>query len=85
MATTTRTTRTRERSVLHEIFKNNLKRAREKAGLRQREVADRLGIAQASYAAIEAGKSCPSIKQLERVAAAIGVSPLSLLRANGEK
>lgn len=47
--------------------------AREEAGLSQRELADRAGIAQSEIARIESGKREPSIPVLQRILAGAGV------------
>ncbi len=47
--------------------------AREEAGLSQRELADRAGVAQSEVARIESGKREPSIPTLQRLLAGAGV------------
>lgn len=46
--------------------------AREDAGLSQRELADRVGVAQSEIARIESGKREPSIPTLQRILAGAG-------------
>lgn len=47
--------------------------AREEAGLSQRELADRAGVAQSEIARIEIGKREPSLPVLQRILAGAGV------------
>lgn len=49
-----------------------LKSARKKCGLTQREVADKTGLARASYSNIEKGKRKPSVSAAKRIAAVLG-------------
>jgi ribosome-binding protein aMBF1 (putative translation factor) len=46
---------------------------REKRGLTQREVAERLGTTQSAVARLEAGNVSPTLPTLDRVAEALGV------------
>jgi len=46
---------------------------REKRGLTQRELAERLGTTQSAIARLEAGNIAPSLPTLDKVAAALGV------------
>lgn len=48
-----------------------LKALREKSGLNQDEIAEKAGISQPHYSKIENGKDSPSLKVLERIAAAL--------------
>lgn len=66
-----------------------LKEFREKLGLSQSELAIRAGISQPSIGAIEAGKKSPTIRTLEKLAFALGISITELLddshpKASGE-
>ena len=47
--------------------------AREQAGLSQRELAERAGVAQSEIARIESGKREPSIPTLQRILAGAGL------------
>lgn len=53
------------------INSKKLKMLREKSGFKQDEIADKAGISQAHYCNIENGKDSPSLKVLERIAAAL--------------
>lgn len=66
-------------STLHRIFCQNVRRQRETLGLTQTQVAERLGIRQPSYAEIEAGRRMPGLDVVERVAAALEVTPTELI------
>lgn len=60
-------------------LKDRLRAARREAGLTQREVARQLGIAAASVAQWEIGRSRPDIARLARLAELYGVRPDALL------
>jgi transcriptional regulator with XRE-family HTH domain len=55
-----------------------IKELRDKAGLSQQEVADRLGIRQSSYANIENGPTELTITKIVHVTNALGVKPSAL-------
>jgi len=50
-----------------------IKAAREKAGLTQEQVAERIGVTQPTYAGWETGKRNPKQETLKKIAAAIGI------------
>jgi transcriptional regulator with XRE-family HTH domain len=58
----------------------NVKRIREKLGLSQKELADRIGVSFPRISEIENGKGEPRITTIEKVARGLGVSVLDLLR-----
>lgn len=66
-------------SRLHRVFCDNVKRRRKELGLTQGEVAERLGVSQPAYAAIETGRNDPSLDVVERVAVALAVHPATLM------
>ena len=66
-------------STLHRIFMQNVRQRRRDLALTQSEVAERLGVSQPSYAALEGGKSIPGLEVVERVAIALETTPLELL------
>jgi transcriptional regulator with XRE-family HTH domain len=53
--------------------------AREAAHLTQEQLARRLGLKPTSVSHMEAGRQGVSVEQIERIAAACGVSPADLL------
>src|SRR3954463_10478698 len=55
----------------------DLTAARRKAGLSQREVAERMGTTQSAVSRVESGSAVPSIDFLDRYARALG-TPLTL-------
>jgi transcriptional regulator with XRE-family HTH domain len=69
-----------EREDRMNTFKLGLEIAkrRKKAGLTQRELAERIGSTQAVISRLESGRTLPSISTLERVARATG-QPLKLV------
>jgi transcriptional regulator with XRE-family HTH domain len=60
---------------LHRTFCNNIKARRIALGLTQKEVADRMGVAQATYAECESGRHAPGLPQIERICEALYVTP----------
>lgn len=66
-------------SDLHRRFCDSVKARRLSLSLTQREVAERLGIAPPSYAAIEAGRKVPRLDVIERVAIALECDASALL------
>jgi transcriptional regulator with XRE-family HTH domain len=58
----------------------NLRLARKRHDLTQEEVAERSGVHATEVSRIEAGKRDPKVSTLERLAAAVEVSPGELLR-----
>lgn len=58
----------------------NLRRARESRELTQEQVAERSGVHATEVSRIEAGKRDPKVSTVERLAAAVEVSPGELLR-----
>lgn len=55
-------------------FSEILKQIRIKKGFSQKEIAERLGVSQPSYAQYENGKRKPKIETLKRIASALNVS-----------
>lgn len=71
----------RERLLQREVptFAEKLKNTRREKGMTMQEVADNLGITQQGYAYYEKGTSTPSIKNVKRLADALGVDMGELL------
>lgn len=55
-------------------FTENLKAARESAGMTQQQVADRLGITKSTYCGYETGKRKPDVFKLKEIAKVLNVS-----------
>ena len=49
-----------------------IREAREAAGLSQRELADRMGMAQPNLVPLERGRKSPTVRTLEKMADALG-------------
>ena len=56
------------------LLGGEVRRLREQEGISQRQLADRMGSTQSVVARLEAGGVEPSLKTLERAAAALGVT-----------
>lgn len=54
-------------------FSEKLKNIRREKGFSQKEIAEKLGVSQPSYAQYENGKRKPKIETLRRIASALGV------------
>lgn len=61
----------------------NIKREREKKGLRQQDMADRLSMSLRSYQSLEIGETKLDIERLERIAEILETSMEELLRPEG--
>jgi transcriptional regulator with XRE-family HTH domain len=66
-------------SYFYAEFGAKLKRARERAGLTQKELADRVDLPRTSVTNIEHGRQRIALHQLVQFAAALGTEPLELL------
>lgn len=67
-------------STAAERFGWNLRIARRRAGLRQQDLADRVGNHQSGISLWERGQVLPRTSSLARLAAALGIEPGELLR-----
>lgn len=67
-------------STAAERFGWNLRLARHRARLRQQDLADRMGIAQAGISGWERGQRMPKERSVWRLADALEVEPSDLLR-----
>ena len=63
------------------ILKNLLKEQRIKAGLSQREVAEKINITQDGYSKIERGDKNPSLKTFSKLAAILDID-MNILKDN---
>lgn len=66
-------------SYFYAEFGTKLKRAREKAGLTQKELAERVQLPRTSVTNIEHGRQRIALHQLIQFASALGTEPLELL------
>lgn len=64
---------------LVDAFRRNLRRERERQGLTQLDVAQRLGVSESVISRLETGRRSVSLTVVEQVATALGVTPLMLL------
>ena len=60
-------------------FSGNVRKLRSKKKLSQKILADKVGISVSYVSMLERGQRSPPLDMLERVAKALGVSPISLL------
>lgn len=67
-------------STAAERFAWNLRVARRRAGLRQQDLADRMGNKQTGISYWESGKCMPQITSIARLAEALEIEPSDLLR-----
>lgn len=65
--------------VLRKRFGSNVKRLRKQAGFTQEAFADTIGLARSYMSGIETGQRNPTLDVVEAVAAALNVTPTSLL------
>lgn len=63
-------------------FNENLKYAREKKGLTQKEVAEGIGVAKSTYSLYESGNREPNVQTIKRIADLLNVSADDLLGIN---
>lgn len=69
---------------LQRTFGQNLRAYREARGLTQEALADELGHDKSYIGGMERGERNPSLRVVERLAAAIDVEPLTLLTPSDE-
>ena len=62
-----------------ENFNDNLKEARLKRNLSQKEVADQIGVAKSTYSLYESGNREPSVQTIKKIADVLNVSADELL------
>lgn len=63
-------------------FNENLKYAREKKGLSQKEVAEGIGVAKSTYSLYESGNREPNVQTIKKIADVLNVSADDLLGIN---
>ncbi|WP_251393100.1 helix-turn-helix domain-containing protein [Mediterraneibacter agrestimuris] len=62
-----------------ENFKENLKEARIKSGLSQKEVSENIGVAKSTYSLYESGNREPNVNTIKKIADVLNVSADTLL------
>ncbi|WP_370742061.1 helix-turn-helix domain-containing protein [[Ruminococcus] lactaris] len=62
-----------------ENFNENLKEARLKSGLSQKELSENIGVAKSTYSLYESGKREPNVNTIKKIASALNVSADILL------
>lgn len=62
------------------IIGRNVRMRRERLGLDQKELAERVGLTNSTICRIEGGKRTPGIGNLGKIARALGCAPDELLR-----
>ncbi len=65
-------------------FNENLKNARERKGMSQKDVAEEIGVAKSTYSLYESGNREPNVKTIKKIADALNVSADDLLGLNDE-
>lgn len=60
-------------------FNENLKEARLKSGLSQKELSENIGVAKSTYSLYESGKREPNVNTIKKIASALNVSADILL------
>ena len=63
-------------------FNENLKMAREKKNMTQKEVADSIGVAKSPYSLYESGNREPNVQTIKKIADTLNVSADDLLGLN---
>lgn len=65
-------------------FNENLKTARERRGLSQKEVAENIGVAKSTYSLYESGNREPNVQTIKKIADLLNVSADDLLGIEDE-
>ena len=65
-------------------FNENLKCAREKKNMTQKEVADSIGVAKSTYSLYESGNREPNVQAIKKISDVLNVSADELLGLNSE-
>ena len=63
-------------------FNENLKNARERKGMSQKDVAEEIGVAKSTYSLYESGNREPNVQTIKRIADVLNVSADDLLGLN---
>lgn len=67
-----------------ENFNENLKEARLKSGLSQKDLSENVGVAKSTYSLYESGKREPNVDTIKKIASALNVSADTLLGIDEE-
>ena len=67
-----------------ENFNENLKEARLKSGLSQKELSENIGVAKSTYSLYESGKREPNVDTIKKITSALNVSADTLLGIDEE-
>ena len=65
-------------------FNENLKNARERKGMSQKDVAEEIGVAKSTYSLYESGNREPNVQTIKKIADVLNVSADDLLGLNEE-
>ena len=65
-------------------FNENLKEARLKSGISQKELAENIGVAKSTYSLYESGKREPNVDTIKKIASSLNVSADTLLGIDNE-
>jgi transcriptional regulator with XRE-family HTH domain len=68
-----------------ENFNDNLKTARERKGLSQNEVAEKIGVAKSTYSLYESGNREPNVQTIKKISDVLSVSADTLLGLDDEQ
>ena len=65
-------------------FNENLKEARLKSGISQKDLAESIGVAKSTYSLYESGKREPNVDTIKKIASSLNVSADTLLGIDNE-
>ena len=65
-------------------FNENLKEARLKSGISQKDLAENIGVAKSTYSLYESGKREPNVDTITKIASSLNVSADTLLGIDNE-
>ena len=65
-------------------FNENLKEARLKSGISQKDLAENIGVAKSTYSLYESGKREPNVDTIKKIASSLNVSADTLLSIDNE-
>lgn len=65
-------------------FNENLKEARLKSGISQKDLAENIGVAKSTYSLYESGKREPNVDTIKKIASFLNVSADTLLGIDNE-